>query len=267
MGYDRGTIHAVPVVRFIVSNLLYTIYGCFNGLYKHCYTLYKPVYFLYKYISDREKIAFIRKAVRPGMIVLDVGANIGFYTLLFSKLVGKEGHVIAFEPDALNFSHLMANTRKVANVTVCQMACAEKSQILKLYLSDTFNVDHQTFDSGEGRTFVETTSVSIDDYLGDSNHTKVDFIKIDVQGYDFQVIKGATRTIEDAPSLVILGELWPYALHRAGARPDEYLSLLERLGFSLTFPEAVGQENFDAKVHDRYFYTDFVAEKGIARDR
>lgn len=252
-----------------MSNLLYTIYGCFNGLYKHCYTLYKPVYFLYKYISDREKIAFIRKAVRPGMTVLDVGANIGFYTLLFSKLVGKEGHVIAFEPDPLNFSHLTANTRKLANVTACQMACAEKSQMLKLYLSDTFNVDHQTFDSGEGRAYVETKSVSIDDYLtnNESHNRKIDFIKVDVQGYDFHVIKGAVRTIEGASSLVMLGEMWPYALHKAGVRPDEYLSLLERLGFSLTFPDADRPEAFDAKVHDRYFYTDFFAEKGIARDR
>ena len=251
-----------------MGNLLYTIYGCFNGLYKHCYGLYKPLYFFYKHVSDREKIAFIRKTVKPGMTVLDVGANIGFYTLLFSKLVGKEGHVIAFEPDALNFSHLMANTRKLANVTACQVACGEKSQTLKLYLSDTFNVDHQTFDSGEGRAYVETTSVSIDDYLGnnESKNRKVDFIKVDVQGYDFYVIKGATKTMESASSLVMLGEFWPYALHKAGVRPDEYLSVLEGLGFSVTFPEAVRQESFGSKVDDRYFYTDFIALKGAAGD-
>jgi FkbM family methyltransferase len=248
-----------------VTNLLYTIYGCFNWLYRHCYTLYKPVYFLYKYISDREKITFIRKTVKPGMTVLDIGANIGFYTLLFSRLVGKEGRVIAFEPDALNFSHLMANTKDLANVTACHMACAEKSQTLKLYLSDTFNVDHQTFDSGEGRAYVETESVSIDDYLrnNDRHNRKIDFIKVDVQGYDFYAIKGAVETIRNASSLVILGEMWPYALHKAGVRPDEYLELLGSLGFSVHIPGVNKHDNFDEQVHDPYFYIDFYAVRSI----
>jgi FkbM family methyltransferase len=246
-----------------VSRLLYAIYGCFNGLYKHFYFLYKPLYFLYKNISDREKINLIKKSIEPGMTVLDIGANIGFYTTLLSTLVGEKGHVIAFEPDALNFKHLRENTRKLANVTVRQLACAEKTRKLKLYLSDTFNVDHQTFDSGEGRKYVEIESVSIDDYL--NNKEKVDFIKIDVQGYDFYAIKGAAETIKNSSSLAILGELWPYALNKAGVRPNDYLELLGSLGFSVQIPDVDKPDNFDEKMHDRYFYTDFYAVRNIKK--
>lgn len=210
-------------------------------------------------MSDREQIALIKRTAKPGMTVLDIGANIGFYSSLFSKLVGEKGHVIAFELDALNFRHLNANTKKFANVTVRQLACGDKTQKLKLYLSDKFNVDHQTFDSGEGRKCVETQSVSIDDYL--NNNEKVDFIKIDVQGYDFYAIKGAVETINNSPSLVILGELWPYALNRAGVRPTEYFKLLESLGLSVQVPHINKHENFDEMVHNRYFYVDFYAAK------
>jgi FkbM family methyltransferase len=210
-------------------------------------------------MSDREQIALIKRTVKPGMTVLDIGANIGFYSTRFSKLVGEKGNVIAFEPDALNFRHLLANTRKLANVTVHQLACGDKAQRIKLYLSDRFNVDHQTFDSGEGRKSVEIQSISIDEYLKDNE--KIDFIKIDVQGYDFYAIKGAIGTIRNSPSLIILGELWPYALNRAGVRPSEYIKLLESLGLSVEFPHNSKHENFDETVHDRYFYIDFCAVK------
>lgn len=175
--------------------------------------------------------------------------------------MGEKGHVIAFEPDALNFRRLSANARKFANVTVRQLACGDKTGKLKLYLSDRFNVDHQTFDSGEGRKCVETQSVSIDDYL--NNSEKVDFIKIDIQGYDFYAIKGAVETINHSSSLVILGELWPYALNKAGVRPNEYLKLLENLGLSVRFPHIKKHDNFDDMIHDRYFYTDFYAAKEV----
>jgi FkbM family methyltransferase len=198
------------------------------------------------------------------MTVLDIGANIGFYATLFSKLVGEKGNVIAFEPDALNFKHLRATTRKLANVTVRQLACAEKTRKLKLYLSDKFNVDHQAFDAGENRKCVETQSVSIDDYL--NNNEKVDFIKIDIQGYDFYAIKGAAETIKNSSSLAILGEFWPYALNKAGVRPNEYLDLLGGLGFSVHISDVDTHDNFDEKVHDRYFYTDFYAVKSTVEN-
>jgi FkbM family methyltransferase len=193
------------------------------------------------------------------MALDNIGANIGFYSTLFSKLVGKEGHVIAFEPDLLNFRRLSANTRKFANVTAVQTACGERTEKLRLYLSNRFNVDHQTFDGGEGRKYVETQSVSIDDYVNDDE--KIGFIKIDVQGYDFHAMKGAVKTISHSPFLFVMGELWPYALNKAGVRPNEYLNLLESLGFSIHVPHANEHENFDEMIHDPYFYTDFYAAK------
>jgi len=242
-----------------VSRLLYTVLTWFNRLYKHFYFLYKPTYFLYKSMSDRAKIALIKSTVKPGMTVLDIGANIGFYSTLFSKLVGEQGHVIAFEPDPLNFRRLAANTRRLANVTKLQMACGEKTEKLRLYLSDRFNVDHQTFDSGEGREYIEIQSVSIDDYV--NNDEKIGFIKIDVQGYDFYAMKGAVKTISNSPFLCVIGELWPYALNKAGVRPNDYLKLLESLGFSMQVPHIGEHKSFDEMSRDPYFYTDFYAVK------
>jgi FkbM family methyltransferase len=248
--------------RVNLGKLLYAICAYFNGLYKHSYFLYKPIYFLYKNISDRKRIALIKKFIKPGMTVLDIGANIGFYSILFSKLVGRKGSVIAFEPDTLNFKHLRANTKKLANVTACQFACSDKTEKLKLYRSNRFNVDHQTFDSGEGRRYIETEAISIDDYF--SSDEKVDFIKIDVQGYDYYVVKGAIKTINNSSYLGILGELWPYALNKAGVMPNQYLKLLRDLGFSVQIPDRDRHDNFNEEADDPYAYTDFYGVKGEA---
>jgi len=124
------------------------VYSIFNKLYYLSYPIYKPLYFIYKGISDRKKIAIIEEYLKPGMTVLDIGANIGYYTKLFSKSVGSTGKVFAFEPDDTNFRHLKENTKGLGNVTTINKAVGEKSQQVKLYYSEEMNVDHQTYDSG-----------------------------------------------------------------------------------------------------------------------
>jgi ubiquinone/menaquinone biosynthesis C-methylase UbiE len=89
-----------------------------NYIYIFFFSLYKPLYFFYKNISDKEKIEYIKKNVKPGMFALDIGANIGFYTVLLSKMVGREGRVIAFEPDVKNFNFLKRITKKFKNVII-----------------------------------------------------------------------------------------------------------------------------------------------------
>src|ERR1700728_4292554 len=96
----------------------YQIFRLGEWMYKKAYGIYQPAYFLWKRYRDRELISFLEKHVKPGMTVVDIGANIGFYSVLFSKLVGEKGSVHAFEPDSTNFKHLVSNTRKLKNVFV-----------------------------------------------------------------------------------------------------------------------------------------------------
>jgi FkbM family methyltransferase len=223
--------------------------------------IYKPLYFLYKEISDRRKILVLKSAVKPGMTILDIGANIGFYTKLFSKLVGKHGKVYAFEPDDLNFKYLQVTTETLDNVILEKSAVGEKSEKIRLYISDHLNVDHHTYDDGENRTSKEIQCVSIDDFL--KNKGCIDFIKIDIQGYDYYAILGMKDTIKRSDKVMILGEFWPYGLNKAGSKVEDYINILKKMGFTINFLD--NKKDLSSKVNEHNYHTDFFAQKEASK--
>jgi FkbM family methyltransferase len=237
-----------------------TIFVLFNRLYKSCFPLYRLFYFAYKRWSDRGKIKLISGHVKPGMRVLDIGANIGFYTILLSRCVGKEGIVYAFEPDEDNFKHLKQLTRNIGNVKLVQAACGEKNGTIYLYKSEKMNVDHRVYKSGESREKVEVNMVTVDNYLkGEKNG--VGFVKIDVQGYDCAVFKGMKDTLSRSSNTLIISELWPYGLMQAGSSADEYLSEVAHAGFDVDFHSKDTIKDFSSYSADKEFYVDFIARR------
>lgn len=239
------------------SNLFF--FKVANRFYVHFFSLYNLLYFFYKRITDKEIIRWLSERIQPDMKVVDVGGNIGFYSILFSHLVGEHGVVHVFEPDAVNFKHLKENTKGLKNVVINNYAIAERSGMIRLFRSDELNVDHHTYDIGENRNYIEVSCITLDDYL--HNNECVDFIKIDIQGYEYHALLGMKETIKRSHSIVIFSEFWPYGLRKAGVDPNEYLGLLKELGFELKFwryPEGIGyQEKFD----DKYFYTNIYCIK------
>ena len=85
-----------------------------NQLFHRVYFLYKPLYSLYKTVLDRGERTILRRIVRPGMMVVDIGANIGVYSRFLAGLVGVDGKVIAFEPSPDNFNRLWDNVAHFA---------------------------------------------------------------------------------------------------------------------------------------------------------
>ena len=228
-----------------------------NKLFEPYYFIYKPLYFFYKNISDRRKIVLFKNIIKPGMRVLDLGANIGFYTVLFSKLAGENGKVFAFEPDAKNYKYLEGNTKTLHNVIVEKKAVSDKTGKINLFISKDLNVDHQSYDIGEGRVCEEVDTIALDDYFLDD--IKIDFIKIDIQGYEATAMKGMSKIMRQSGKMVVFGELWPYGLQKAGSNAEEYLQFLKSRGFRIKFFE--GEIDYNEKTKDKNFYTDFIAIK------
>src|SRR3990167_1916537 len=122
-------------------------------------------------IYEEYETELIQKEIQKGDVVLDIGANIGYYTLIFAKLVGENGKVFAFEPDPTNFDLLKQNVENngYKNVVLDRKSVSDKNGRLKLFLSEDNLADHRIYDSKDGRRFVEIESVKLDDYFKDYN--------------------------------------------------------------------------------------------------
>jgi FkbM family methyltransferase len=180
------------------------------------------------------EIKYLKQIIKDGDTVLDLGANIGVYTLIFAKLVGKSGHVFAFEPDPLNFEILSKNVKenKHENVTLVQKAVSEKNDKIKLYVSKRNHASHRIFDSEEKRNSIEIEVITLDTYF-EKIKKPINFIKIDVEGVEGATLLGASNIIKNSKDLVIMMEYFPKWIKKYGMNPEEILNLLIDKKFKL----------------------------------
>jgi len=199
-------------------------------LYWRMPRVYRALYSAYKALTDRRERALYARCIRPGMTVADVGANIGVNTALFADLVGPGGAVHAFEPAPENFARLSAALRGLAHVTPVQAAVAEAGGERALYLSPDLNVDHRLYDPGDGRRKVTIRSVALDDYFADR---AVGFVKIDIQGFECQALRGMRRVLAQPGCRGVMFEYFPAGWHAAGGDWAQAAGLLAGLGYRL----------------------------------
>lgn len=185
-------------------------------------------------IFESLETELVANTVQPGETIVDVGANIGYYTLQFARLVGESGHVYAFEPDSRNFELLARNVSQngYQNVTLIQKAVSDQTGTTRFYRNPTNLGDHRIYDSGDSRECVDVSTVSLDEFFGEAGPS-VDFVKVDVQGAEASVLRGMTKLVERNPELRIVSEFWPRGLHLAGDNASDYLKELSRLGFDV----------------------------------
>jgi len=185
-------------------------------------------------IFEPFETAWVSTEIRPGDTVLDLGANIGYYTLLFARLVGPSGKVYAFEPDPANCALLEKNIQRngYTNVVLVPQAVAAASGVLRLYRAATNQGDHRAYDSGDGRSAIEVPAIALDDFFA-GNARPIDFIKMDIQGSEFAALSGMQALLRRQPHLKMVTEFWPFGLSRAGVVPTAYLDLLEAQGLEL----------------------------------
>jgi FkbM family methyltransferase len=154
-------------------------------------------------------VSLLANALGPGKVFFDVGANMGYHSLLASKIVGSEGRVHAFEPSPAQFKHLKLNVgiNQAGNVVLNNSAVAESSEDRELYISVGWNQGthslRRTADQGES---CRVGCVSIDDYVEKSGIKRIDAIKVDVEGAELFVFKGAQRVLGSMPPPLLVFE-------------------------------------------------------------
>jgi len=152
----------------------------------------------------------IRQEIAPGMVTLDIGANIGYVTLIMAGLVGPSGKVFAIEPDSQNFGILTKNieVNGYANVVIpFQIGVSNVSGVSRFYLSDKSNL-HSMTPTKHTNSWIDITLETIDEFMKDKGCPE--FIKMDIEGHEVEALDGMFNTLQAASSPVkILIEVHP----------------------------------------------------------
>lgn len=165
--------------------------------------------------------------LKAGHVFLDIGANIGYYTIIASAIVRDAGLVIACEPDETNCRLLFENLalNHADNVIVFQAAVSDYNGQGQLYLSPENKGDHRLFDCDGGRLSRKIKVIS-GKHLA-SVTERIDFIKIDTQGAEYHILKGIKDIVfKNRRHLIMIVEFWPYGLRMAGTSGNRMLDVL-----------------------------------------
>jgi FkbM family methyltransferase len=178
---------------------------------------------------------FFLGAIKPGMTFLDIGANVGYYTALALSVMGENGRIVSVEPNPQSFKYLLktvvANNGK--NVSCVQKGASDKAGSMTLFLNLDNHADNRFYSNDMSGSSCEVDVETVDKILEGAGVSKVDFIKIDVQGFEGHVLSGMKETIKRSPKVQMMSEFWPAGLLGGGTKPEEYLSELRGLGFEL----------------------------------
>lgn len=179
----------------------------------------------------------IESMLTDGMTFIDIGAHVGLFALPASLWVGDRGRVVAFEPHPDNYSLLVRNAESNGiEIELVNAAVSDQSGNVQLHASAFNSGDHQLFHSGKRKAFT-VACVTLDEFL--ETGTRVDMVKIDVQGAEAAVLRGMERILTENDAVTLIWELSPSQLREAGESAESVLNWLGEMGFSFTIVDDV----------------------------
>jgi len=194
---------------------------------------------------ERAEWRFVERFLQPGMTVLDIGAHHGFYSLLASVKVGGTGHVVAFEPSPREREKLLRNLalNGYTNVQVEDCALAEAAGQQELIVVGGINTGCNSLrrpNVKERTSSVEVRVDTLDNYLAEHPLPPVDFIKLDAEGAELAILKGASRLLQTPPRPVVQCELEEIRTRPWGYHPREVVALLDTMRYRWFQSQAQG---------------------------
>ncbi len=183
-------------------------------------------------IWEEQETSILLALLKPGHVFVDVGANLGYFSLIASLLVAEQGSVVAFEPEAENFRLLKMNCElnELANVHCVNAALGHENAEGSLFLSESNMGDHSISPGDERQQRQDIAIVNGSELLLNLQN-RVDVIKIDTQGYEYEVLLGLQEVIEASiPDLTIIIEFSPIHLRNTETSGTALLDLLQKVG-------------------------------------
>ena len=176
--------------------------------------------------------ALLASKLIPGMILLDVGANIGYYSLLASKKVGEQGSVIAVEPDPACILLLKKNIllNQLLNIQIVEKGLSDAEKDVQLFSTLVTGFNSFTKENVPNASSGIPVHVTTVDRV--ANGKKIDVLKMDIQGAELACLRGAEEMLKN-PRISLFIEFWPYGLRNAGEDPIELFRFLFARGFTV----------------------------------
>ena len=232
---------------------------------------------IFCYNHEKNERRFLCRFLRKGDAFLDIGANMGLYSLLASKLAGPTGQVYAFEPDPNTYRRLLLNLELngLENVSCHQIALSDREEVRDMKISSGAYDAYNSFGTpvrGEG-TFekLRITCATCDGFLENEGlaDRRIAYLKVDVEGWETRVLQGAEALLrrDDAPVLQI--EFNDQAAKAVDTPCVDLYRWLEQLGFTMYTYDARKNVLVNLPLQDHYVYENVLAIKRYAevRDR
>jgi FkbM family methyltransferase len=183
-----------------------------------------------------------RNLLQPGQTVVDVGANVGYYSLTAASRVGSSGRVIAFEPGPPAAARLLENValNGFPNIEIVQSAVADRTGSVAFSLGNDSEGSSMFDISGNSvQRYVDVPVTTLDGYLSTTATKHVDLLKIDAEGAELGVVMGARNLLADPDSPALIIEANPVTLSAAGTSVGELRDELNSLGYAISVLESI----------------------------
>jgi FkbM family methyltransferase len=216
-------------------------------------------------VYEPQETQWLLDYLRPGMVVVDVGANVGYYTLLARAAIGPSGRVIAFEPAERPRARLLEAVRQFDNVTVVNSAVGGSAGVGVLYSDDAAGNDTPTLVAQAGRSRTDVSIRTLDECLAGLGVEQVDLLKVDVEGWEPQVLAGARRLLERHRIGAVLCEFNSYWLEAAGSNASTLWQMLMDAGF-VDARSGQSMPKFSSGNATRFFLFRGDDGRGVKRD-
>ena len=190
----------------------------------------------YKYLFHEPlQTQLFKRVVKEGQTVVDIGAHIGYYTLLAAKLVGRRGRVLAFEPDLENYKKLLQNVKlnEYKHVYPVKKAISDIVGTAKLWLHPSSSSNHSLFGFGERTKYINVSVTTLDEFFKRKGYGPVDVVKIDVEGAELSVLLGMEKIIEHNQELKLFVEFDSQRMRLCGQNPKRFVGKLVEHGFKI----------------------------------
>ena len=178
-------------------------------------------------------------------LFVDVGANFGWFTGLFSLLAGERGQVVAIEPEPQNFALLSENVRMngLRNVSLHAVPVGEKPKAVTMRLASRGNPGRHSIDEQVDGAAGATQLVTLDELL-QPWPGRIALLKMDIEGYEIDALRGATATLARCDRVLV--EYSPALLKRFGREPAEFFDLIRQAGLEFHVDRDGGLHRLDA---------------------